>query len=71
MDKKFQRKSELKEQELNLKKMELDLQKRKLELEEAETKRMEEERKERASLEFQEKKLMLELLQKFAGHKDQ
>lgn len=50
--------------------MELELQKRKLDLEEAERKRADEERKERASLEFEERRLMLQLLQKLAGGKD-
>lgn len=70
IDKKFQRKSELKEKELELRRVELELQKRKMDLEEADRKRADEERKERTSLEFEERRLMLQLLQKLAGGKD-
>ena len=57
LERKFERKAELREKELELKKMELDLQRRKLEQEQ-------EERKQRLELELEERRSMLDLLKK-------
>lgn len=64
LNKRFCKKAELKERELELKKMELELQARKLDAEEAKMKRDEEERKLRLNMELEERKAMLEFLKK-------
>ena len=64
MERKFHSNSKLREKELELKRMELELQKQKMDQERDEKEREAEERKQRVDLEFQERKLMLQLLQK-------
>ena len=64
LPKKFCKKAELKERELELKRMELELQERKLDAEEAKMKMDEEERKLRLNMELEERKAMLEFLKK-------
>ena len=64
MEKKFRSNSKLREKELELKQMKLELQKQKIDQERNEKEREAEERKQRMDLEFKERKLMLQLLQK-------
>ena len=64
MEKKFQSNLKLREKELELKQMELELQKQKMDQEREEKTNLAEERKQRVDLEFQERRLMLQLLQK-------
>ena len=64
LEKKFERKAQLKEKELDLRRMELELQSRKLDQEEAARKQEQEEKKKRLELELEERRTMLELLKK-------
>lgn len=66
LEQKMQRKSELKERELDIRKMELELQK-KMDREEEEGKRLEEERQKHMELEFSERRALLELIQKLVA----
>ena len=68
LEKKFRKKAELKERELELKRMELELQARKLDAEEARIKMDEDERKLRLNMELEERKAMLEFLKKRFCH---
>ena len=67
LEQKMQKKSELKERELEIRQMELELQKKKMDNEERERKTLEEERQKRMELEFAERRAMLELIQKLVS----
>ena len=71
LEKKINKKADLKKMELELRKKELELRELQMEREHEEKQKREEERQKRLDLELAREKAILELLQKFSSNKTQ